>query len=207
MDRQRPLNRGNDDLHIFDGGGHHGPVAWDGDEYQQRFDRLAVAGTDVHGEATLVRTYEPATVLDAGCGTGRVAIELARHGVEVVGVEVDPSMLATATRSAPDVTWVQADLAQLDLGRRFDVVVMAGNVLLFTTTGTEAAVVAACAAHVADRGILLSGFQLGRGYDLVTYDAHCAAAGLELVGRWATWDRTPFVDGDGYAVSAHRCAR
>ena len=40
--------------------------------------------------------FEPTTVLDAWCGTGRVAVELARRGVRVVGVDVDASMLATA---------------------------------------------------------------------------------------------------------------
>ena len=78
------------------------PGEWEGDDYQARFDRLAATGADVHGEATFVRAYEPARVLDAGCGTGRVAIELARHGIEVVGVDVDASMLATARRLAPD---------------------------------------------------------------------------------------------------------
>ncbi|MEQ1788221.1 MAG: SAM-dependent methyltransferase, partial [Acidimicrobiales bacterium] len=55
-------------------------MGWDGDDYQARFDRLAAAGDDVHGEATFVRAYAPRSVLDAGCGTGRVAIELARGG-------------------------------------------------------------------------------------------------------------------------------
>ena len=49
---------------------------WDGDEYQRRFDALATAGKDVHGEAAFVMAMEPGSVLDAGCGTGRVAIEL-----------------------------------------------------------------------------------------------------------------------------------
>ena len=119
-------------------------VNWDGDEYQRRFDELAASGVDVHGEATFVAAYSspPTTVLDAGCGTGRVAIELARAGIEVVGVDVDASMLATAREHAAAVEWVLADLATLDLGRAFDVVVMAGNVPLFTPKGTEAALVA-----------------------------------------------------------------
>lgn len=179
-------------------------MGWDGEEYQRRFDQLAAAGTDVHGEATLVRSFAPASVLDAGCGTGRVAIELARHGIDVVGVDVDPSMLATARSRAADVAWVESDLAALDLGRRFDVVVMAGNVLLFTAPGSEAAVVAACARHLAPGGTLLAGFSLDRTYGLATYDGHAAEAGLELAGRWATWGREPFEPGGRYAVSAHR---
>ena len=181
-------------------------MAWDGDRYQARFDELAATGSDVHGEASLVRSYGPASVLDAGCGTGRVAVALADQGVDVVGVDLDASMLATAVRRRPDITWVQADLVSLDLGRRFDVVVMAGNVVLFTPPGTEADVVAACARHLAPGGTLLAGFQLDRSYDLRTYDEHASAAGLRLVDRWATWDRAPFRDGGGYAVSAHRPA-
>lgn len=179
-------------------------TAWDGADYQARFDRLAASGADVHGEATFVRAYEPATVLDAGCGTGRVAIELARHGIEVVGVDVDPSMLATAASLAPELTWVQSDLAELDLGRRFEVVVMAGNVPLFTRPGTQAALVAGVARHVRPGGLLIAGFSLGRGYDVGTYDEHAAAVQLTLVERWATWDRQPFTETSDYAVSVHR---
>jgi SAM-dependent methyltransferase len=174
---------------------------WEGDDYQRRFDALAASGTDVHGEATFVRAFGPQSVLDAGCGTGRVAIELAKHGIEVVGVDVDASMLTTAHRLAPDITWVESDLAGLDLGRVFDVVVMAGNVPLFTPPGTQAALVAGVARHVG--GVLIAGFSLDRDYTAAEYDAHAAAAGLLLVERFATWDRAPF-DGGDYAVSVHR---
>src|SRR5690349_1912206 len=105
---------------------------WDGAQYQERFDKLAASGNDVHGEADFVMRYAPRTVLDAGCGTGRVAIELARRGVDVVGADVNPSMLVVARDRAPQIEWVHSDLTALDLGRTFDVVVMAGNVPLFT---------------------------------------------------------------------------
>lgn len=179
-------------------------VDWDGDDYQARFDRLAASGSDVHGEATFVRAYEPATALDAGCGTGRVAIELARHGIDVTGVDVDESMLATARRLAPDLTWIVSDLTALDLGRTFDVVVMAGNVPLFTPAGTESALVAGVARHVAPDGVLVAGFSLTRGYGIDDYDAHTTAAGLERAERFATWDRAPWMEGGDYAVSVHR---
>jgi hypothetical protein len=99
------------------------------------------------------------------------------------------------------VAWVRSDLAALDLGRTFDVVVMAGNVPLFTPPGTQAALVAGCARHV--RGFLVAGFTLDDRYALDHYDAHCSAVGLTLVERYATWDRAPFADGADYAVSVH----
>ena len=176
-------------------------MSWDGEDYQARFDRLAAAGEDVHGEAAFVMSFAPTTVLDAGCGTGRVAIELARRGVEVVGVDVDPSMLATARERAPELTWVEADLTGFDLGRTFDVVVLAGNVPLFTPPGTQAALAAACARHVG--GVMVAGFSTDRGYTADDWDDACRAAGLERVDRFATWamDVDPTAP---YAVSVHR---
>ena len=181
-------------------------MAWDGDEYQARFDRLAATGQDVHGEADFVTRRAPSTVLDAGCGTGRVGIELARRGVEVVGVDVDESMLATARRRAPDVTWVTSgiDDPSFDLGRTFDLVLMAGNVPLFTPPGSHAALVAGAARHVRPGGLLVSGFSLGRGYEPADLDEHATAAGLVLEARFATWDEDPWDDGADYAVSVHR---
>jgi SAM-dependent methyltransferase len=155
----------------------------------------------VHGEANFVRAYDPASVLDAGCGTGRVAVELARHGIEVTGVDANRSMLETARASAPDIEWIEHDLTTLDLSRRYDVVVMAGNVPIFTPAGTHAALVAGCARHVGR--LLIAGFQLDRGYTLDMYDEHCAAAGLEVAERFATWDREPYAGG-AYAVSVSR---
>ncbi len=178
---------------------------WDGDHYQRRFDALAEAGTDVHGEADFVARLHPSSVLDAGCGTGRVARELARPGIEVVGVDADGSMIATAARLAPELQWEHGDVAQVDLGRQFDVVVMAGNVPLFTAAGTHAALVAGCARHLDSAGCLVAGFQLDRGYTVEDYDHHCHAAGLILVDRYATWSCQAYDDSSPYAVSVHRC--
>jgi len=147
---------------------------------------------------------EPSTVLDAGCGTGRVAIELDRRGVSVVGVDADRSMLDTARRDAPHIEWIEHDLTTLDLARTFDVVVLAGNVPLFTPKGTEGALVAGCARHVVVDGALVAGFQLDRGYSIDAYDRCCEGAGLTLSTRYATWDREPWSSDSAYAVSVHR---
>ena len=45
-----------------------------------------------------------AAVLDAGCGTGRYAIELARRGYVVHGVDLSPDLIAVATRAVGDST-------------------------------------------------------------------------------------------------------
>jgi SAM-dependent methyltransferase len=175
-----------------------------GDTYDATYDRRAAAGENVHGEADFVQTFAPKSVLDAGCGTGRVGRELARRGLDVAGVDIDAEMLGTARRKAPDVDWRLADLASVDLGRTFDAVVMAGNVMIFLEPGTDAAVVANMARHLAPSGVLISGFQLMPGrLTLAQYDEMAEAAGLTLAERWATWDREAWNPGGEYAVSVH----
>ena len=176
-----------------------------GDEYDAAYERRAAAGENVHGEADFVMRFSPATVLDAGCGTGRIARELARRGVDVVGVDLDEQMLSTARRKAPGLAWHCADLAAIDLGRTFDVILLAGNVMIFLTPGTEREVMSNLARHLAPDGRLIAGFQLGaRALPIERYDALARDAGLELDERWSTWDRKPWDGAGDYQVSVHR---
>lgn len=193
-----------------------------GEEYDARFARLAAEGAYLHGEADLVDDLlggPPGRILDAGCGTGRVAIELARRGYDLVGIDVDPAMLDQArakSAGAPGdggpggavtghhVDWRLGDLSADSVPETaFDLVVAAGNVLIFVQLGTEAAVVRALADALVPGGRLVAGFQLGRQLPLARYDQLAADVGLVLEDRWATWQRDPFRDGD-YAVSVHR---
>jgi SAM-dependent methyltransferase len=175
-----------------------------GADYDVRWAHLEAAGHEIHGEADFICRFDPATVLDAGCGTGRVAIELAARGIDVVGVDLDSPMLGRARTKAPHLEWVEADLCDIALGRRFDVVAMPGNVMIFVCAGSEGSVVANMAAHVRPGGVLVAGFQLGREYSLERYDVDCEAADLTLTARYATWDAEAWYEGADYAVSVHR---
>lgn len=187
-----------------------------GHVYDAKFAALERSGQDVHGEANLISALEVSSVLDAGCGTGRVAIELARRGLSVAGVDRDRDMLRTARDKAPQIDWYLDDLAQVVIPdpadptqpRQFEAIVMAGNVMLFVDAGTEEAVVANMARHLAPGGLLVSGFQLQPGsLNLDRYDRFAARAGLELADRWSTWDRDPWGGHGDYAVSVHRRPR
>jgi 2-polyprenyl-3-methyl-5-hydroxy-6-metoxy-1,4-benzoquinol methylase len=176
-------------------------------EYEARWERMEAQGEAVHGEADLVCRYRPARVLDAGCGMGRVAAELARRGIEAAGADLDDDLLAVARRRWPDMQWIHADLATGDLDGPYDVVVMAGNVLLFARPQDRAAIVANLAAHLAPGGRLVAGSSLESGpggLTLEAYEQACADAGLEVEDRWSTWERDPLEVTPRYAVVVAR---
>jgi SAM-dependent methyltransferase len=182
-----------------------------GDDYDARWRAMAARGENPHGEADFVDDLlqrsgaaPGASVLDAGCGTGRVAVELARRGYAVVGVDLDAAMLATARTKSEAVEWILGDLATTDVGRPFDAAVLAGNVMIFLAPGTEGPVLANLARFLVPGGLCVAGFQLGPGLPLDEYDRLAAAAGLVLAERWATWDRQPWGPSARYAVSVHR---
>lgn len=178
--------------------------------YDDQWKKLAASGQNPHGEADFVTRFDPQSVLDAGCGTGRVAIELAARGIGVHGVDLDASMIATARTKAPQLTWTHADLAGLELRvedggpATFDLVVLAGNVMIFVAEGTEQRVLERMAAHLRPGGLLVAGFQLNRGLSATAYKGLASNAGLTSVERWSTWNADPATPGDTYGVFVHR---
>jgi SAM-dependent methyltransferase len=182
-------------------------VALTPDDYDQQWATLAASGTEVHGEANLVAGLvgppggKP--ILDAGCGTGRVAIELARRGYATVGVDVDPALLDRARTKAPDLEWHLGDLAALPPATApgpFAAAVLAGNVLIFIARGTEPAVLRNMSARLERGGLVIAGFQLTGALSLADFDTAATSAGLEPVARWSTWEQAPFRAGD-YVVT------
>lgn len=188
---------------------HHGEqhAQW----YVERFRRMAAEGADLGGEARLLDAIVAprSRILDAGFGTGRVGAELFRRGHRVVGVDVDPELQAAAQQDYPGPTWLLGDLSELNLatageGRPFDAAILAGNVMVFVAPDSEQAVLSSIAAHVRPDGVVLVGFGTDRGYALTDFDAHCAAAGLLLEHRFATWDVRPWHADATFAVTVLR---
>jgi SAM-dependent methyltransferase len=186
------------------------------ERYARRFRRMAERGEDVHGEAALVAglVEPPARVLDAGCGTGRIAVRLTELGYDVVGVDLDESMLTVARSEAPDLDWRLADLATLDLATVFDLVLVAGNTLPLLEDGTLADACARLAAHTVPGGLVVSGFGLDAAHlpgdcppvPLREVDDAMRAAGLAPVDRFGSWSGDVFDPSDGYVVTVHRRA-
>lgn len=65
--------------------------------------------------------------LDVPCGNGRHAVELARRGIRMTGVDISRGFLEEARRTAPSVEWVLGDMRELPWPSRFDAAYCWGN--------------------------------------------------------------------------------
>jgi ubiquinone/menaquinone biosynthesis C-methylase UbiE len=80
------------------------------------------------------------SLLEVACGTGRVAIRLAREGIDTVGLDISPHMLAVArekSRGLLNMQWVQADMCNFNLGRSFGLVLIPGHAFQNLNTPAE----------------------------------------------------------------------
>ncbi|WP_433593954.1 class I SAM-dependent methyltransferase [Nocardia sp. CA-145437] len=176
--------------------------------YVERFRNLAAEGTDIVGEARLIDAMlgRGSRVLDAGCGPGRIGGHLHQVGHTVVGVDVDPVLIAAAEHDHPGPTWLVGDLAELDLPGRgvpadFDAIVCAGNVMAFLAPSTRRAVLSAFARHLAPTGRAVIGFGADRGYDFTQFLSDAQTSGLTPDLLLSTWDLRPFTADADFLVA------
>jgi SAM-dependent methyltransferase len=181
--------------------------------YVQRFRTLAEQGMDLVGEARLVDAMLPrgSRVLDAGCGPGRVGGFLHSVGHDVVGVDVDPVLIAAAEDDHPGPRWLVGDLADLDLPAAevpepFDAIVCAGNVMTFLAESTRREVLRRMRAHARPDGRAAIGFGAGRGYAFEDFLADAGAAGWTPDLLLSTWDLRPFTPDSDFLVAVLRPA-
>ena len=70
-------------------------------------------------------------VLELACGTGRLTIPIAQSGVEIIGLDISPSMLERARTKAREanvrIEWIEADCRSFALGRKFALIFLPFN--------------------------------------------------------------------------------
>ena len=120
------------------------------------YDRQDSSDTGVAFYAALAQeTGGP--VLEIACGTGRVAIPIARRGFAVTGLDVVPGMLERARSKAAGlpIRWVEGDARDFDLGEeRFRLIFLTGNAFqAFLTNADQEALLGRVRAHLHDEGL------------------------------------------------------
>lgn len=177
-------------------------------EYAQRFVSIAAEGKDIDGEARLIDAMAAprSTILDAGCGAGRITHALGQRGHHVIGVDADPVLIEAGREQHPGSDLRVLNLVDLtpQVGGPFDLIVCTGNVMPFVEPGTERAILAAMATVLAPGGRVVFGFHLDRAYALDALDRDAAAANWSLEHRFGTWNLDPFTDDSDWAVSVYR---
>lgn len=101
-------------------------------------------------EVTATLAPPPATLLELGCGVGRLTRPLVGLGYDVTAVDVDEAMLAHVTGART----VRADAFAVDLGRH-DVVLGASHFVDDADPAARSRLLSACARHVVADGVVL----------------------------------------------------
>ncbi|MGB3244927.1 MAG: magnesium protoporphyrin IX methyltransferase [Sulfitobacter sp.] len=85
--------------------------------------------------AQLPNDLRGARILDAGCGTGALAVELAERGADVVGIDISPRLIEIAEKRRPDhvagtLRFAAGDMLNPALGR-FDHIVAMDSMIYY----------------------------------------------------------------------------
>ncbi len=174
--------------------------------YVQRWRNLTAQGADIYGEARFAAALAApgGQILDAGCGTGRVAGHLLEQGYRAVGVDLDEVLIAEAKSVYPTGEWAVGDLATFDYGSfesvqvdpggsaGFDVIISAGNVMAFLDPTSRVPTLERMRAALGPDGRIVAGFGAGRGYAFSDYESDLITAGLEVHSTFSSWDLRPF---------------
>lgn len=106
-------------------------------------------------ERLLSHGWTSATVLDAGCGTGRHAAALAAKGHRVDLADASAHLLAQAAARNPSARALQADLCTFTTDTPYQAVMCRGVLNDMTTDAERDAVLRAFAGALADNGLLM----------------------------------------------------
>jgi ubiquinone/menaquinone biosynthesis C-methylase UbiE len=98
-------------------------------------------------------------VLEVACGTGRVAIRLARTGANVVGIDLSPQMLEVARQNSAhisNVRWIEGDMRSFQLTERFNLALIPGHAFQHLNSPQDQVSCLSCIkSHLRPGGILV----------------------------------------------------
>jgi SAM-dependent methyltransferase len=75
--------------------------------------------------------------LEIACGTGRIALQIARDGVDITGLDLSPELLEVARKKSADmenITWLSGDMRTFEIGKKFGFAIIPGHSFQFMLT-------------------------------------------------------------------------
>ncbi|MDQ4129213.1 MAG: class I SAM-dependent methyltransferase [Actinomycetota bacterium] len=170
------------------------------------YDRQDSSDTGVAFYAALAReTGGP--VLEIACGTGRVAIPIARQGFAMTGLDVVSGMLERARNKSAElpIRWIEGDARTFDLGERFRLIYLTGNAFqAFVTNTDQEALLGRVRAHLHDEGLFAFETRNPRWRTREDRDEDPDGLFVNLETRAEEEVRPSFTDADGREVRESR---
>jgi SAM-dependent methyltransferase len=171
------------------------------DAYDEAFPAGYASVVERHAVATfvdeLLATGPPGLVVDVGCGTGHVTHDLASRGIDVVGVDPSPGMLAIARRHYPELRWVRGDATLAALPEVRLAGVVARFSLIHVPPEDVSGILAGWVSRLRPGALVLVAFQCSDGEPVLEFDHRVArawrwhpdsmAALLEAAGLQERW--------------------
>ena len=175
---------------------------------EQEVQLYDVAVSDWPGEIDFYRALaievkkRGGSILEIGCGTGRVTLQLAQEGVSMVGMDFSPAMLGIARQKSqglPNIRWMEGDMLAFELKECFDLIIIPGHSFQFMLTPEDQAACLNCIRqHLTPRGKLvlhinhddlswLGGLVEGRGTDFKLKGEYRQNSTKGSVRAWTAW--------------------
>jgi SAM-dependent methyltransferase len=158
---------------------------------------------DILAAAVVAFRRRPGVVLDLGCGTGRVTSYLSKHGVDVVGLDVSPRMLALASAAHPNIPFSCGLLTDIPARSACVVGVVCWYSIIHTSPDDLDGVFAEISRTCQDDAEVVLAFQAGDGERVDRGDAY--ATGRTMTSFRHSVDHvTNALTGAGLRVTASR---
>lgn len=112
--------------------------------------------------------------LDLACGTGRLAIAMARAGLSCIGLDGSPEMLELAMKKSAglDISYILGEMTEFDLGEQFDLITLSGNSFQALLTDEDHLKMLTCVKrHLKDNGVFIFDTRNALPSELRTTDA------------------------------------
>jgi SAM-dependent methyltransferase len=172
--------------------------------YAEHFREMVANSEDVEGEARFLDAVVPpgSSILDAGCGQGRTSGALHRRGHRVVGIDIDPVLIAAARHDNPGPDYHVCDLLTLDVleeAELFDAAISAGNVITYVAPNTQVEVLSSIRRYLKPDAPYVLGFHTER-YRPTDFVKDASAAGFTVELQFSTWDLRPWHDDADFVV-------
>jgi SAM-dependent methyltransferase len=165
------------------------------------YDRALEERGDLRFWESMARRWSAGSILELGCGTGRVT-EVLTARAAVIAVDVLVEMLDRAARKAPNARLVAADIRRFALRTRFDLVVLADDPMAhLTSTDDRTRAIESIREHLAADGrVVLEGLYRPRREPTVIRGRHVEER-WQPVGSDSLWQATYRYD-DGSQATA-----